>query len=648
MRIKHSNIVKAVLEEMYSMPTYDPRIKVIYNTLTLDRKESMMYELDFNNDYAVYNYQELPSVIQTKVNDYIDNLDIKENDEEQSLQRKLFDQDILVTFPSSTELDVAVDGLKDPENYNEYIKQFRTLDPGLDKFIKGQIEPPGNPAQRKALLNKRREELGDPNFEWIRNTSDAQKILIKKYFETKPNRSMVIFEPNKETNSILIPLSKNILTKVNLEKILKTVLGKIGLTKYKITAQKTPKDITSENLIKELVSKVISEKKMTPAQKKKRGDIYDALVKKGMSSKKAGPIATSQAMKEGFPDLNKDGKTTYADILIGRGVKPNNEDMDIGHEDDEPRMLKGDLYRIGKYAMELYKMVDQFEGQGEVDFPAWWQAMITDSASKMVKAKHYLDFELKEPTLDAMLEGDEEKKNKRYIPQTFIFTKENKNAFGENFKYFGGIMYADPLVKTALGQLTRGRKTYDTTKGYSDLTTLMDEKMPQQIRMSFKKGLENSKPVQVGNKKMLPIDLSITKDEEGNYIIKNPYLDNIVNKIKEAIIRPGNTGIRKPNIEAIFSEEDDFGDDTKFGPLTLEKTPELNSIGSEFIVQYNPNKDKIIAAEFYDEGSDIFEQFLQKRKIPYKIISPTQHGGSEFNWFSIDNVSKYFDITTKE
>jgi hypothetical protein len=79
------------------------------------------------------------------------------------------------------------------------------------------------------------------------------------------------------------------------------------------------------------------------------------------------------------------------------------EDMDLGHEDNEPHMIKGDLYRIGKYAMELYQMVDQFEGPNEVDFPAWWQAMITDTASKMVKAKHYLDFELKEPSVDAAL-----------------------------------------------------------------------------------------------------------------------------------------------------------------------------------------------------------------------------------------------------
>ena len=36
------------------------------------------------------------------------------------------------------------------------------------------------------------------------------------------------------------------------------------------------------------------------------------------------------------------------------------EDLDLGHEDNEPHMLKADLYRIGKYAMELYQMVDQF------------------------------------------------------------------------------------------------------------------------------------------------------------------------------------------------------------------------------------------------------------------------------------------------
>ena len=64
------------------------------------------------------------------------------------------------------------------------------------------------------------------------------------------------------------------------------------------------------------------------------------------------------------------------------------EDLDLGHTDDEPHMLKADLYRIGKYAMELYKMVDQFEGEQEVDFPHWWQAKIIQAKSCLVSAKH--------------------------------------------------------------------------------------------------------------------------------------------------------------------------------------------------------------------------------------------------------------------
>jgi hypothetical protein len=85
-------------------------------------------------------------------------------------------------------------------------------------------------------------------------------------------------------------------------------------------------------------------------------------------------------------------------------TKTLNEDLDLGHTDDEPHMLKADLYRIGKYAMELYKMVDQFEGEQEVDFPHWWQSKIIQAKSMLVSAKHYLDFETKEPQIDAMVD----------------------------------------------------------------------------------------------------------------------------------------------------------------------------------------------------------------------------------------------------
>ena len=81
-----------------------------------------------------------------------------------------------------------------------------------------------------------------------------------------------------------------------------------------------------------------------------------------------------------------------------------NEDLDLGHEDNEPHMLKADLYRIGKYAMDLYKMVDGFDDRGEVDFPSWWQSKIFKAKDSLVGAKHYLDFELNEPQIDAVVD----------------------------------------------------------------------------------------------------------------------------------------------------------------------------------------------------------------------------------------------------
>jgi hypothetical protein len=54
--------------------------------------------------------------------------------------------------------------------------------------------------------------------------------------------------------------------------------------------------------------------------------------------------------------------------------------------------------------MELYQMMDDLEGKGEVDFPHWWQSKIVKAKDMVVGAKHYLDFELKEPQIDAMVD----------------------------------------------------------------------------------------------------------------------------------------------------------------------------------------------------------------------------------------------------
>ena len=84
-----------------------------------------------------------------------------------------------------------------------------------------------------------------------------------------------------------------------------------------------------------------------------------------------------------------------------------NEDMDIGHQDDEPDMLKQYAYDISVYAAKLYKQLNKYDQmEGEVDFPNWWQAKVIKARDYIAKAQHYLEFEEKQPALDAMaLEG---------------------------------------------------------------------------------------------------------------------------------------------------------------------------------------------------------------------------------------------------
>ena len=81
------------------------------------------------------------------------------------------------------------------------------------------------------------------------------------------------------------------------------------------------------------------------------------------------------------------------------------EDLDIGHQDDEPNMLKKKLYRSAKMASMLYKELDKFDKfPTEVDFPTWWQAKIIKANDYLSSAFDYLDAEQQTAKLDAMQE----------------------------------------------------------------------------------------------------------------------------------------------------------------------------------------------------------------------------------------------------
>ena len=80
------------------------------------------------------------------------------------------------------------------------------------------------------------------------------------------------------------------------------------------------------------------------------------------------------------------------------------ENIEVGHPDNEPRMLKADVYRIAKYAVDLYKMLDTYDNMdGHVDFPHWWQSKIIKARDYIVGAKHYLDGEESIDAIDQMI-----------------------------------------------------------------------------------------------------------------------------------------------------------------------------------------------------------------------------------------------------
>ena len=150
--------------------------------------------------------------------------------------------------------------------------------------------------------------------------------------------------------------------------------------------------------------------KLTPEDREKLAMIQQMISKEKMEE---GEGSTLKLSAKDMEKLHKDGKLVIDDhtILYATGKPKVNEDVDLGHVDNEPHMLKADLYRIGKYAMELYKILDGFDdGETEFDFPHWWQSKIIKARHMLTSAKHYLDFELKEPEITAMVRvaGEEE------------------------------------------------------------------------------------------------------------------------------------------------------------------------------------------------------------------------------------------------
>ena len=126
------------------------------------------------------------------------------------------------------------------------------------------------------------------------------------------------------------------------------------------------------------------------------------------------------------------------------------EDLDVGHVDNEPHMLKKELARAGQMIQMLYRAVDKYDDQGEVDFPQWWQKKIIQANAMLDSAFDYIDGEEMVAKIDAVIgsmepvEVDIDVVNEEEDIQNRL---DAEKAIRQTLKDEGGAAGLKPLVK---------------------------------------------------------------------------------------------------------------------------------------------------------------------------------------------------------
>ena len=148
--------------------------------------------------------------------------------------------------------------------------------------------------------------------------------------------------------------------------------------------------------------------KTKKTKKKLKAGITGA-VAGGILGSAGGPLGTAAgaylghkiqkgAKKKKKQDEDKDEVAeSFARMRLLAGLPINEDDVTkvaVGHVDAEADMLRKELFKIGKYSVELYKMLGELP---DGDFPHWWQAKIVKAGEYIGSAKHYLEGEMYAP-----------------------------------------------------------------------------------------------------------------------------------------------------------------------------------------------------------------------------------------------------------
>ena len=190
-------------------------------------------------------------------------------------------------------------------------------------------------------------------------------------------------------------------------------------------------------------------------------------------------IIKSNILQDKTKDLSK-GK-------VNEGHMMSMDDLDVGHIDNEPRMLKKELARAGKMIQMLYRAIDKYDGKGEVDFPQWWQSKIIKANDYLDSAFDYLDGEESVAKIDAMIDVvGEEISSKNYA--------KGIEVVRDTLSKEGGAAGLEPLVKELV---KLGFKKSDVIELLKNMTSVKKHRDGDYILLPLEEKVEGSEAIKL-------------------------------------------------------------------------------------------------------------------------------------------------------